>query len=226
MATRHRDLIWLCVLLLYSAAYSPPATAQPRESSDPIGGITFEPPRRALIRHKSGQVIRGFLVAVSPDLVHVRLNSGKEFHYEIRDIRSIATSDKEFRYITVRETYREAAERATGLTGVTIEAVPADTSLGSASQFPQPPPPPMPVMVDSPNNYEIPEIVVDNRPATNTGDPAQPAQIPAIPRPVAGAVPQTGTVPAVPFYETEGFKIAFLIGCFAIILLWWRNRVG
>jgi len=224
MAGRHRVMIWCCLLLGFTAADSQLAVAQPRESSDPIGGITFEPPRRATIRHRAGQLIRGTLLAISPDLVHVRLSSGKEFQYDIKDIRSVVTNDREFRYTTAHDTYREAVEQATGLRGVTIEEIPSGSAGFTTAGMPQPPPPPTPVMLDSPNNYEIAEIVIENQPAANSAAAAQPAQIPAIPQPVPA--PQAPAAATVPFYETDGFKIAFLVGCIVVILLWWRNRVG
>lgn len=222
-------LLVLSLMLLEASA----ALAQPREAEEPIGGITFNPPRPSILRHKAGNPIRGDLMAISPEQVQFRLQSGKVFLYELREIRSIVTRDREFRYSTAYDTYRKAVEAVRGLRGVTIEAVAtAAAGPGGAPQMPTPPPPPVAKVVDSPDNYRPVRIdpsadqtLVANAGAPVGGDQAVgPGQVPPIPVNQPRAA-NAGLANA-PFYETGAFKIGFLIACFVVILLWWRNRVG
>lgn len=229
-------VIAICLVLSLVICGATAAQAQPREAEQPIGGITFDPPRPAILRHKSGNVIRGEVMAISPDLVQFRLQSGKVFQYELKEIRSIVTNDRAFRYNSAHDTYRKAVENARGLPGVTVEAVATATAAagrGSAPQMLTPPPPPVPVMLDSPDNYRTTRI-----------DPSGLASAPAVglgagqvARPAAGQAAAMPPIPAhqpaanaglanVPIYETDAFKIGFLAACVVVILLWWRNRVG
>jgi hypothetical protein len=212
------------------------AQAQPQEAEKPIGGITFDPPRPAILRHNSGNVVRGELMAISSELVQFRLQSGKAFQYELKDIRSIVTNDRAFRYNSAHDTYRKAVEAARGLPGVSIEEV-AATAAGrtGATRVHAPPPPPVPVMLDSPDNYRStridPSVQLASAAAPGLGGGGQ-ADHPAAGQ-AGGMPPIPAHQPAanagfadVPFYETGGFKIGFLAACFVVILLWWRNRVG
>lgn len=223
-----------CLVLSLVICAAGPAQAQPREAEEPIGGITFDPPRPAILRHKAGNLMRGDLIAISPDLVQFRLQSGKVFQYELKDIRSIVTSDRAFRYNSGHDTYRKAVENARGLRGVTIEEVATVAAgRGAAPQMPLPPPPPVPRMLDSPDNYRSTRIDPSAGLASSAGMGVPHAQGGA-----AGQMPQIPPIPAnqptttnaslanVPIYETGAFKIGFLVACFVVILLWWRNRVG
>jgi hypothetical protein len=219
-----------CLVLSLLICAAGPAQAQPREAEAPIGGITFDPPRPAILRHKSGNVVRGEVMAISPDLVQFRLQSGKVFQYELKEIRSIVTNDRAFRYNSAHDTYRKAVESARGLPGVSVEAVAAAAAGGGgAPQMPTPPQPPVPVMLDPPDKYKSTRIdptAVASAPAPGLG--AGPAE-----RQAGGMPPIPANQPAanaglanVPIYETGAFKIGFLVACFVVILLWWRNRVG
>lgn len=211
-----RSVVLLLILTISVSAVE----AQPRESSDPIGGVTFDPPRRATIRHKSNQVIRGDLIGVSEELVHFRVTTGKQFHYPLKDIRSIATTDSEFKYNSAYDTFRELVERARGLTGVTVDMAAAVAGTGQAIEFPRPPVPALPRVVDPPENYAVLE-------AERLAQAAEEARhVPAIPQNQATAVPAAVVGPAQPFYETSAFKIGFLISSLAVVLFWWRNKVG
>lgn len=232
MAGQQRAALRVLVFsLVVFAAHS--ARAQPREADDPIGGITFDPPRAAIVRHKSGNVMRGDLMAISPEQLQFRLQSGKVFLYELREIRSIATRDRAFRYNSAYDTYRKAVENARGIPGVTIEDVAVAARGGGTPALPTPPPPPTPRLLDSPDNYRAVRIdpsagpgpVADTGSGLGGGDAAGQANtIPPIPvHQPAGA--NAGLANA-PFYETGAFKIGFLVACLLVILMWWRNRVG
>jgi hypothetical protein len=235
MAGQRRSLLgWLALSVLIVGA--PTAMAQPREAEEPIGGITFKPTRPAIVRLKSRNLLRGELLAVSPEWVQFRLQSGKVFDYPLNDVFSIVTNDREFRYTSAHDTYREALESARSLEGVTIEADATATAMaGSEMTVRMAPPPPMPVMLDSPDNYKSLRVDASAGPAAVSrpvlgqnqviGPGAgQPAAMPPIPaqQPMAANAGLAGP----PIHETGAFKIGFLVACFVLILLWWRNRVG
>lgn len=222
----------LCLLI----ACAPSAMAEPREADGSIGGITFKPPRPAILRAKSGNLLRGDLVALSDEWVQFRLQSGKVFDYPLNDIRSIVTNDRAFRYNSAHDTYRKAVENARELRGVTIEEKVAPASADVAASVRTPPPPPKPVMLDSPENHRSTQAQAvfgltsatppgqgQNRVLGQAAAAGQPAAMPPIPvqQPTANA-----GVANVPVHETGAFKIGFLVACFVLILLWWRNRVG
>jgi hypothetical protein len=225
-----------CLVLSFLLCGAGVAQAQPQEVEMPIGGITFDPPRPAILRHKAGNVVRGELIAMSSDLVQFRLQTGRAFQYDLKDIRSIVTNDRTFRYNSAHDTYRKAVENARDLSGVTIEAVAtAAASPGGAAQIHLPPPPPVAVMLDPPDKYRPTRIDPSAGPALVSA-PGIGGEGPA-PRPAAGQPGGMPPIPAnepaanaglanVPIYETDGFKIGFLAACFVVILLWWRNRVG
>jgi hypothetical protein len=233
MAGQRRILAAGLVLSLLIVASST-AMAQPREAEEPIGGITFKPPRPALVRLKSRNLLRGDLLAISPEWVQFRLQSGKVFDYPIRDVVSVVVNDTEFRYTLAHDTYQEAVEDARKLIGVTIETTSA--AAGVASNVPKrmAPPPPLPVMLDSPDNYKplrvdssanlasVPRALVGQNQVAGAVA-GQPAGMPPIP---AQQPTNNAGLANVPIHETGAFKIGFLVACFVIILLWWRNRVG
>jgi hypothetical protein len=216
---RHRVLIALLIGGLVVAV----SHAAPIESDTPIGGITFDPPRPASMRHKGGQNFRCELIAISEELVHFRLPNGRQFKFPLHEIRTIVTTDREFRFNSAHDLYRELVERAESLAGVTIGNVATANADGTARQMPRPPAPTLAVMLDSPEKYRSLNTPAP-QPAVSGTVPAQAvAAVPGIPPPT-----QTAAVGAAsdPFYETDGFKIGFLIACFGVIVFWWRNRVG
>ena len=195
------------------------ADAQPTESSAPIGGITFDPPRAAVIRHRNRQTIKGALIGISSELLHFRLRNGRQFHYKLTNIDRVQTLDKQFVYSAATDTYQKLKERASTLEGVEIaETVPTFNGAPVVS-MPQPDPPPMPRMVDPQGHHPL-EVQSAPRDMATAGPTPRGM---AAPPP---AIPATNNGPAQAFHESDTFKIGFLVACIGLILLWWRNRVG
>ena len=215
---RSASKLWVALMGMLLSTSS--ALAQPKESSTPIGGITFDPPRDAVIRLKSRQTIRGRLIGISAELVHLQLRNGRQFQYEFNNVVRVQTLDKEFSYSSATDTYRELKERAATLTDVSIEDTVPTVGGTPVPPAPRPGPPPMPRTVDPPKVVRL-----DEQPEETEVAAAVPSVVPQIPGPTA-SVPPTSPAPVQPFFETDGFKIGFLAACIVVIVVWWRNRVG
>ncbi len=212
-----RDCVTLVVLcgLVTLLAFPGTVQAQP-ERLPPIGGITFEPPRPAQLRRKSGNVLRGHLLAISPKQVHFRTSNGREFQYDLPDVRSVSTVDGEFLFNIQRNTYAEAVEQARALDNVFIDGHAATAGRGGprvAVELPRPPVPPVALVITPPQRYVL------SKAATSVEGPATPLAV----APVAtSANIQTRQE----VWSQPWFKGGVMIAAIVVILFWWRHKVG
>jgi hypothetical protein len=208
----------VAVLLgLLSAAWHgvPTASFGQTEALAPIGGIVFDPPRPARIRRKSGNVLTGYLIAISPDKVHFRVESGKEFQYTLKQVTAVSLIGEEFLFNTLRDTYAQAVAQARTLQGVTIDGVvQASPRTAVPVVLRRPPEPPLAVVVSEPVHRALATVSVAGAAASSRPTP---------PAPFTSAA---SIQPQEDIWSNPWVKGGLMAGGILIILFWWRNKVG